>query len=109
MATGLSDPNDRRSAISAPTWARRERVEQQFVDRVHAMADSHLTAGDGVERAAFELIDQLRDEGLHCEHALLAVKALVRRTVAQPHVLLREIVPRCITYYYIPKSRRREG
>jgi hypothetical protein len=88
---------------------RRERAERELVERMRAMAGSHLTTADGVERAAYELIDELREEGLHCEHALLAVKALVKRVLAEPRVLLSEIVPRCITYYYTPKRRPREG
>jgi hypothetical protein len=111
METGLSDPHDRPSAnslsTSTSTPGRRARVERQFVDKVRAMAGLHLTAGDGVERAAYELLDILREEGLHCEHALLALKALVRRDAAQPSVLISEIVPLCITYYYTPKSRAR--
>jgi hypothetical protein len=113
METRLGDPHDRPSAnsqstsTSTSTSARRDRMERHLVDKVRAMVSLHLTAADGVERAAYELVDVLREEGLHCEHALLAVKALVRRTVAEPHMLLGEIVPRCITYYYTPKSRAR--
>ena len=100
MATGLSDPHDRPSAISPPSWARRERMEQQFVQEIRAMPGLHLTADDGVERAAYALVDELREEGLRCEHALLALKVLVKRCAAQPHVLISEIVPLCITHYY---------
>jgi hypothetical protein len=111
MQTGLSDPCDRTSANSAltatPATARRDRVERQFVDKVRAMAGLHLTAADGVERAAYELVDVLREEGLHCEHALLALKALVRRSAAEPPMLISEIVPRCITYYYKTSSQDR--
>ncbi len=71
------------------------------------MAGLHLSAADGVERAAYELVDILREDGLQCEHALLALKALVRRSAAQPPMLISEIVPLCIAYYYTPKSRAR--
>jgi hypothetical protein len=103
METRLSDPHDRPSAISSATRTRRDRVEQQFVDKVRAMVGAHLTAADGVERAAYELVDELREEGLRCEHALVALKALVKRNAVQPYVLLSEIVPLCITYYYKTK------
>lgn len=66
------------------------------------MPDLHLTAGDGVERAIYELVDELRAEGLRCEHMLLALKALLRRSAAEPHMLIREMVPLCISYYYKP-------
>ena len=33
----------------------------------------------------------------------LALKALVKRSAAQPHVLIGEIVPLCITHYYEAK------
>jgi hypothetical protein len=62
---------------------------------------------DGVERAAYDLVDELREEGLRCEHALLAIRALVCRSAGQPHVVIREIVPLCITYYYAPQSGAR--
>jgi hypothetical protein len=109
METRLSDPHGRPSANAPSTFtsARRDCVEQRFVDKVRGMVGLHLTAADGVERAAYELVDVLCEEGLHCEHALLALKALVRHSAAQPHVLLSEIVPLCITYYYTPKSRAR--
>jgi hypothetical protein len=109
METRLSDPHDRPAANSqsTSTSARRDRVERQFVDKVRGMVSLHLTSADGVERAAYELVDVLREEGLYCEHALLALKALVRRSVAESQVLLGEIVPRCITYYYTPKSGAR--
>jgi hypothetical protein len=106
MATGLSDSYDRPAAISPSTWVRRDRLEQQFLARVRAMRSFHLTAGDGIERAAYALVDELREEGLRCEHALLALKALVRRTAAQPQMLISEIVPLCITYYYTPAPAR---
>ena len=67
------------------------------------MMGLHLTAADGVERAAYDLVDELREEGLRCEQTLLALKALVRRSAAEPHLLTREIVPLCITYYYTAK------
>ncbi len=57
MATGLSDSHDRHSAISPATWLRRDRLEQQFLAKVRAMAGFHLTAGDGVERAAYALVE----------------------------------------------------
>jgi hypothetical protein len=106
MATGLNDSHDRPPAISPATWVRRDRLEQQFLAKVRAMADFHLTAADGVERAAYALVDELREEGLRCEHALLALKALVRRAAAQPQMLISEIVPLCITYYYTPAPAR---
>jgi hypothetical protein len=106
MATGLSDSHDRPSAISTATWIRRDRLEQQFLANVRAMVGLHLTAGDGVERAAYALVDELREEGLRCEHTLLALKALVKRTAAQPQMLISEIVPLCITYYYTPAAAR---
>jgi hypothetical protein len=106
MATGLNDSHDRPAAISPPTWVRRDRLEQQFLAKVRAMAGFHLAAGDGVERAAYALVDELREEGLRCEHTLLALKALVRRTAAQPQMLISEIVPLCITYYYTPATAR---
>src|ERR1700728_3349641 len=104
MATGLSDSQGRLAAISQATWAQRDRVERQFLDKVRGMAGFHLTIADGVERAAYDLVDELREEGLRCEHALVAIKALVCRSGEQPHVLIREIVPLCITYYYAPQS-----
>jgi hypothetical protein len=107
MATGLSDSQDRSSTISQATWARRERLERQFLDRVRAMTGLHLTAADGVERAAYDLVDELREEGLRCEQTLLALKALVRRIAAEPQMLISEIVPLCIIYYYTPQSRAR--
>ena len=64
MATELNDSHDRRSAISPSTWMRRDRLERQFLDRVRAMAGLHLAAGDGVERAAYQLVDELREGGL---------------------------------------------
>jgi hypothetical protein len=100
MATGLSDSQDRPSRISQARWTRRDRLERQFLDKVRGMASFHLTGADGVERAAYALVEELREEGLRCEHALLAIKALVCRSAEQPHVLIREIVPLCITYYY---------
>ncbi len=106
MATELNDQHDRRSAISAFVWMRRDRLERQFVDRVRAMAGLHLAAGDGVERAAYELVGELREEGLRCEHVLVALKALLKRSAAEPRVLISEIVPLCITYYYKPQASR---
>jgi hypothetical protein len=103
MDTGLSDPHDRPSAVSPPSWALRDRLEQQFLQKIRAMVGLHLTADDGVERSAYALVDELRAEGLHCEHALLALKALVKRSTAQPNVLIGEIVPLCITHYYAAK------
>ncbi len=50
--------------------------------------------------------NELREEGLRCEHTLLALKALVRRTAAQPQMLISEIVPLCIIYYYAPAPAR---
>jgi hypothetical protein len=107
MATGLSDSHDRPSAFSAAAWARRDRLERKFLDKVRAMVGFHLVAADGVERAAYDLVDELRDEGLRCEHMLLAIKALVCRGAEQPHVLTKEIVPLCITYYYAPLTGAR--
>jgi hypothetical protein len=103
MATEHSDPHDWLSAISPRKWTRRDRLEQQFLERVRGMTGLHLTAADDVERAACELIDELREEGLRCEHVLLALKALVRRSAAQRPMLMSEIVPLCITYYYKAK------
>ena len=48
--------------------------------------------------------DELREEGLRCEHMLLALKALLKRGAAEPRMLISEIVPLCITYYYKPPS-----
>ena len=106
MATGLSDSYDRPPAISPATRVRRDRLEQQFLARVRAMAGFHLTAGDGVEWAAYALVSQLRAEGLRCEQTLLALKALVRGAAAQPEMLISEIVPLCIAYYYRPAPAR---
>ncbi len=80
MATELNDSHDRHAAISPSMWMRRDRLERQFLDRVRAMAGLHLAAGDGVEGAAYELVDELREEGLRCEHMLLALKALLKRS-----------------------------
>lgn len=102
MATELNDSHDRHAAISPSMWMRRDRLERQFLDRVRAMAGLHLAAGDGVEGAAYELVDELREEGLRCEHMLLALKALLKRSAGEPHMLIREIVPLCIIYYYKP-------
>ncbi|GEM_PF-4777622 len=103
MATEHSDQHTHLSAISPSTRTRRARLEQQFLEKVRSMAGLHLAAGDGVERAAYELVDELRGEGLRCEHMLLALKALLKRSAAEPHLLTRELVPLCITYYYKTK------
>jgi hypothetical protein len=100
MATEHTDPYDRLSALSPSKWTRRDRLEQQFLEKVRAMVGLHLAVADGVERSAYELVDELRDEGLRCEHVLLALKALVKRSAAQPLMLISEIVPLCITHYY---------
>jgi hypothetical protein len=100
MATEHSDPYDRLSAIFPRRWTRRDLLEQQFLEKVRGMAGLHLTAADHVEHSAYELVDDLRQEGLRCEHVLLAIKALLRRSAAQPAMLISEIVPLCITYYY---------
>jgi hypothetical protein len=107
MATGLRDSQDRPSGVSQATWARRDGLERQFLDKVRGMVGFHLTTADGVERAAYDLVDELREEGLRCEHTLVAVKALLCRSAAQPRVLIKEIVPLCITYYYAPQSGAR--
>jgi hypothetical protein len=62
---------------------------------------------DGVERAAYAFVDELRDEGLYCEHALLALKVLVKQSAAQPRVLINELVPLCITHYYVLNAAAR--
>jgi hypothetical protein len=63
MATGLSDSQDRPSRISQARWTRRDRLERQFLDKVRGMASFHLTGADGVERAAYALVEELREEG----------------------------------------------
>ena len=98
MDAGLSESDDRSPRIPAGPRARRGHLEQQFVDKVRAMNGLHLTATDGVERAALELVNELREEGL--EQALLVLKSLVTRCAAVPQVLIGEIVPRTIVYYY---------
>ncbi len=106
METGLRDSHDRHFAISPATGARRDRVERQFLAKVYAMSSYHLTAADGVERAAYDVVDELRAEGMRCEHMLLALKALVAGSAEQPHVLISELVPRCIVHYYeTPRPR----
>lgn len=103
MATGLNDPFDRPAPISPASWSRRNRLEQQFLRRIRALAGYHLTAGDGVARAAYALVDELREEGVRCEHALIALKALVLRSAAHPRAVVNELVPLCINYYYTAK------
>ena len=36
----------------------------------------------------------------------LALKALLKRSAAEPRMLISEIVPLCITYYYNPQALR---
>jgi hypothetical protein len=102
---GLSDRHDRtfpNSASPSPA-SRRERLERHLADRVRAMGGLRLTVMSGVERAAYELVDELRMDGLHCEHTLLVLKEIVKRSTANPHVVIGELVPLCIAHYY--KSR----
>ena len=64
------------------------------------MHGAHMSATDGVARAAFELVDELRNQGMRCEQALLAVKATVLREATYPAVVNDEIVSLCIVHYY---------
>jgi hypothetical protein len=99
----------RRPDISAaPTTGRprRVRAERAFLDKIRARGGLRLAAGDGVELTAYALVDELRDEGLRCEHVILALKALVHTAAGQPSALLRELVPLCIVYYYAPANER---
>jgi hypothetical protein len=99
MATGLGDSQDWHFAHSPPT--RRDRLEAVFLAKVRGRSEFHLKPGDGVERAANDLVDAMREEGLRCEQVVLALKALVKESAEQPHVLTSEIVPRCIARYYM--------
>ena len=98
MATEWGGPSNSPSAI--PSRAILDSAERHFLDTLRALRGSRLTAANGVERAVFVLVDQMRDDGLRCEQALLAVKALVRRAAAYPDAVLTEIVPLCIARYY---------
>jgi hypothetical protein len=101
MATEWSGPWNSLSAN--PSRTRLDSAEQHVLDTLRAVRGSGLTAADGVERAVYVLVDELRHEGLRCEQALLAVKALVRRAAAHPDALLIDIVPLCIARYYAPE------
>jgi len=98
MTTGWGDPSDVTSATSARE--RRESAEHELLERVQEVRGAHLTAADGVATAAYALIDELRAEGVRCEHALVTVKGLVSRVAAHPEALLDELVPLCIVRYY---------
>jgi hypothetical protein len=98
MATEWGAPLNSPSAT--PPQATPDSAEHQFLDALRALRGSGLTAADGVERAVYVLVDELRHDGLRCEQALLAVKALVRRAAAHPDALLTELVPLCIVRYY---------
>lgn len=104
MAWELGRPDSPSAATLAR--ARRDLAESELFERLHAMRQRHLNPADGVERTAYVLVDELRDEGMRCEQVLLALKALVNHASAHPGALLTELVPLCIIYYYAPASRR---
>ncbi len=72
------------------------------------MRGAHVSATDGVARAACALVDELRNQGMRCEQALLTVKAAVLREAAYPAIVYDEIVSLCIVHYYDDNESERQ-